>query len=100
MALVRDTVHQHIIVNVMDVAVQFHVILHNVQNVIHIQSVIDVITVDTIIAYARTVDTVALVDALVVQEETLEEVLVEVQRCVLLVEVVERQDTTVADTQV
>ena len=96
----------------MDVAVQFHVILHNVQNVIHIQSVIDVITVDTIIAYARTVDTVALVDALVVleeapvetleevQEETLEEVLVEVQRCVLLVEVVERQDTTVADTQV
>ena len=57
----------------MDVAVQFHVILHNVQNVIHIQSVIDVITVDTIIAYARTVDTVALVDALVVLEEIQEE---------------------------
>ena len=50
----------------MDVAVQFHVILHNVQNVIRIQSVKVVITVDTTIVYARTVDIVVLVDALVI----------------------------------
>ena len=66
MVLVRDTVHQHIIVNVMDVVVRFHVILHNVQLVIHIQSARVATTVDTTIVYVQIVDIVVLADALVI----------------------------------
>ena len=104
MVLVRDTVHQHIIVNVMDVVVRFHVILHNVQLVIHIQSARAATTVDTTTVYVQTVDIVVLADADVVLEVilavTLAEGLVEVQRYVLLVAVAERKDIVVADTQV
>ena len=104
MVLVRDTVHQHIIVNVMDVVVRFHVILHNVQLVIHIQSARVATTVDTTIVYVQIVDIVVLADADVVLEVilavTLAEGLVEVQRYVLLVAVAERKDIVVADTQV
>lgn len=104
MVLVRDTVHQHIIVNVMDVVVRFHVILHNVQLVIHIQSARVATTVDTTIVYVQIVDIVVLADADVVLEVilavTLAEGLVEVQRCALLVAVAERKDIVVADTQV
>ena len=92
------------IVNVMDVVVRFHVILHNVQLVIHIQSARVATTVDTTIVYVQIVDIVVRVDADVVLEVilavTLAEVLVEVQRCVLLVAVAERKDIVVADTQV
>ena len=66
MVLVRDTVHQHIIVNVMNVVVRFHVILHNVQLVIHIQSARVATTVDTTIVYVQIVDIVVLADALVI----------------------------------
>ena len=104
MVLVRDTVHQHIIVNVMNVVVRFHVILHNVQLVIHIQSARVATTVDTTIVYVQIVDIVVLADADVVLEVilavTLAEGLVEVQRYVLLVAVAERKDIVVADTQV
>ena len=104
MVLVRDTVHQHIIVNVMNVVVGFHVILHNVQLVIHIQSARVATTVDTTIVYVQIVDIVVLADADVVLEVilavTLAEGLVEVQRYVLLVAVAERKDIVVADTQV
>ena len=104
MVLVRDTVHQHIIVNVMDVVVRFHVILPNVQLVIHIQSARVATTMDTTIVYVQIVDIVVLADADVVLEVilavTLAEGLVEVQRYVLLVAVAERKDIVVADTQV
>ena len=100
MVLVRDTVHQHIIVNVMDVVQQFLVIHHNVQLVIHIRSVIVVTTVVIITAYVLIVDIVVLVDADAIPVGTLAEVLVEVRRCVLLVAVAERKDIVVADTQV
>ena len=58
--------HQHIIVNVMNVVVRFHVILHNVQLVIHIQSARVATTVDTTIVYVQIVDIVVLADALVI----------------------------------
>lgn len=88
----------------MDVVVRFHVILHNVQLVIHIQSARVATTVDTTIVYVQIVDIVVLADADVVLEVilavTLAEGLVEVQRYVLLVAVAERKDIVVADTQV
>ena len=49
----------------MDVVVRFHVILHNVQLVIHIQSARVATTVDTTIVYVQIVDIVVLADALV-----------------------------------
>ena len=88
----------------MNVVVRFHVILHNVQLVIHIQSARVATTVDTTIVYVQIVDIVVLADADVVLEVilavTLAEGLVEVQRYVLLVAVAERKDIVVADTQV
>ena len=88
----------------MDVVVRFHVILHNVQLVIHIQSARVATTMDTTIVYVQIVDIVVLADADVVLEVilavTLAEGLVEVQRYVLLVAVAERKDIVVADTQV
>lgn len=50
----------------MDVVVRFHVILHNVQLVIHIQSARVATTVDTTIVYVQIVDIVVLADALVI----------------------------------
>ena len=92
----------------MDVVVRFHVILHNVQLVIHIQSARVATTVDTTIVYVQIVDIVVLADTDVVLDVilavtlavTLAEGLVEVQRYVLLVAVAERKDIVVADTQV
>ena len=49
----------------MNVVVRFHVILHNVQLVIHIQSARVATTVDTTIVYVQIVDIVVLADALV-----------------------------------
>ena len=50
----------------MNVVVRFHVILHNVQLVIHIQSARVATTVDTTIVYVQIVDIVVLADALVI----------------------------------
>ena len=52
----------------MNVVVRFHVILHNVQLVIHIQSARVATTVDTTIVYVQIVDIVVLADADVVLE--------------------------------
>ena len=59
----------------MNVVVRFHVILHNVQLVIHIQSARVATTVDTTIVYVQIVDIVVLVDAHVILVVTREEII-------------------------
>lgn len=82
MALAQDTAQQRIIVDVMHAVRQSLAILRSARNVILIQSVRVVTTADTIILYARVVDTVVLVDV---------NAQVEAQEVVLVVEVVLQQ---------